>query len=408
MRQFLLGLIVAALAWWGYGKWTQNEVQANQGQRRVEAPEGDPRVGEGPAGEGADVPGGGTGGASIDSILGATGDLPPDRELATQPMPNDLAELIERVKKGERAAIGTAWLAVASGRLGTEHDRIVKLLQPRSDAFADQLAMLGNHNGFLRSAEGRAAAKKATAAAMALPDEQAIDAGTDLIYLMTCGRIERADVEWRKVVDDARAQHRIRVDRWLCNPTNVAGARPYTVKPGNSLDRIARHFRKQGLKVESGTIAVLNRITNPNALRVGQVLKVPVAPITALLEKDSYALMVFVGDQLLRLYWVGHGANDHTPVTEFEVIAKQSKPDWTSPDGNTYPYGHKKNVLGEYFIKFGHAQYSGFGAHGTTEPDSICTQASMGCIRMFDQDIHELFHLLPRGAKVVVRDTPAR
>jgi lipoprotein-anchoring transpeptidase ErfK/SrfK len=400
MRQFLLGLIVAALAWWGYGKWTSNEVQAKHETDRVEAPDGD----------GADVPGGGTATASIDDMLAAGGgdDLPPNRAEETEPMPSDVAELIERVKRGDRAAIGTAWLAVATRRLGANHDRIVKLLQPRSETFEDQLAMLGNHNGFLRSPEGRAAAEKATAAAMALPDAEAIDAGTDLIYLMTCGRIERTDQKWREVVDKARAQHRIRVDRWLCNPTNVAGARSYTVKPGNSLDRIARKYRQEGLKVEAGTIAVLNRITNPNALRVGQVLKIPVAPITALLEKDSYALMVFVGDQLLRLYWVGHGANDHTPVTEFEVIAKQSRPDWTAPDGNIYPYGHKKNVLGEYFIKFGHPSYSGFGAHGTTEPQTICTQASMGCIRMFDKDIHELFHLLPRGAKVVVRDTAAR
>ena len=193
-----------------------------------------------------------------------------------------------------------------------------------------------------------------------------------------------------------------------CNPTNVAGARVYTVKDGDYLGKIARRFKKDGVQVEAGTIMVLNRIRNAKNLQVGQTIKVPVAPITAVLEKDSYALMVFVGDQLLRLYWVGHGKNDHTPVTEFEVVAKQAKPDWTAPDGNVYPYGHKENVLGEFFIKFGHPQYSGFGAHGTTEPESICTQASMGCIRMFDQDIKELFELLPRGAKVIVRDTAAR
>jgi len=224
---------------------------------------------------------------------------------------------------------------------------------------------------------------------------------------MTCGRIERSDREWREVVEEARQQHRVRVDRWLCNPTNVAGARTYTVKSGDSLDRISRRFRKQQVQVEAGTLAVLNRISNPKGLQVGQKLKVPVDPISAVLEKDSYALMVFVGDQLLRLYWVGHGTNDRTPVTEFEVIAKQDRPEWTAPDGNVYPYGHPENVLGEYFIKFGHAQYSGFGAHGTTEPESICKQESMGCIRMFDADIQELFRFLPRGAKVVVRDTAA-
>ncbi|HIE71857.1 MAG TPA: murein L,D-transpeptidase [Planctomycetes bacterium] len=36
---------------------------------------------------------------------------------------------------------------------------------------------------------------------------------------------------------------------------------------------------------------------------------------------------------------------------------------------------------------------------------TICTQSSMGCIRMFDENIAELFRILPRGAKVVVQAT---
>ncbi len=408
MRQFVLGLVVAGLAWWGYGKWGPTDAFAERAVAPVAAPSTDR----------ADVPGGGTAdGASLGGMLGQTGAAAP-REASSggapasraveAAVPSDLEGLVEALERRAPAAFGLGWLAVASGRLGLEHDKIVGLLQPESDDFAAQLAALGDHNGFLRSPEGRAAAKKATVAAMAMPDADAIDAGTDLLYLMTCGRIERADREWRAVVDAARDQHRVRVDRWLCNPTNVAGARVYTVQSGDSLDRIARRFRREGVKVEAGTLAVLNRISNPKSLAVGQRITVPVAPVSALLEKRSYALMVFIGDQLLRLYWVGHGKDDRTPVTEFEVIAKQARPDWTAPDGNVYPYGHKENVLGEYFIKFGHAQYSGFGAHGTTEPESICTQASMGCIRMFDQDIEELFAVLPRGAKVEVRATEAR
>ena len=394
MRQFVFGVLVAAFAWWGYGKWSHSEVMAKPAENRVTASQ--PARGSMSELLGGAMP------AAVESNLAAQ---PSPAPAPVETIPSDLEELIALVKRGDASAISTAWLAVASGRLGPHHDGLVALLRPRSEGFEGHLAGLGKNNAFLRSAEGRAAARKATAAAMAMPDAQAIDAGTELIYRMTCGRIARADLERRKVVEEARVQHRIRVDRWLCNPTNVAGARIYTVRAGDSLDRIARRFRREGLKVESGTIAVLNRIRNANALKVGQRLKVPVAPITAILEKDSFALMVFCGDQLLRLYWVGHGANDHTPVTEFEVIAKQERPDWTSPDGNLYAYGDPKNVLGEYFIKFGHAQYAGFGAHGTPEEDTICTESSMGCIRMFAPDIKELFHVLPRGAKVVVRDT---
>jgi|GEM_PF-4940540 len=413
MRQFVFGVVLAAMAWWGYGKWSESMVLAQSGG------------GVALANEAAQPP---TEPGSVTSLVGLLGgdqeseasvEIQPAEAVAPPPppppppvekveMPSDVEELLERLKQRDAGAVGLAWLAVASGRLGPHHDAVIELLRPRSSSFEDLLASLGSHNGFLRSPEGRAAAREATAAAMSLPDAQAIDAGTALIYLMTCGRIARGDVEWRDVVDEARQQHRVRVNRWLCNPTNVAGAQVYTVKSGDSLDLIARRFRKQQVMVEGGTLAVLNRISNPNSIQVGQRVKVPVAPITAVLEKDSFALMIFVGDQLLRLYWVGHGANDHTPVTEFEVVAKQAHPDWTAPDGNLYPYGHPENVLGEYFIKFGHAQYSGFGAHGTPEEDTICTESSMGCLRMLGPDIAELFNLLPRGAKVIVRDTAAR
>jgi len=402
MKQFVLGLIVAAVAWWGYGKWSGTEAFAHLGGGRVPAPEADAR--DVPSDVPRAAPDGGAT-ARMQDVLGVDGGA---GAAAEAPAPSgDVGALIERINRREPGAIGAGWLALAGGRVAGDRAALVDALRARGEDFASRLEALGPHNAFLRSSEGRAAARAATAAAMALPDEQALEAGTALIYRMVCGRIERGDLEWRKVVEEARVQHRVRVDRWLCDPTNVAGARTYTVKSGDSLDRISRRFRKQQLKVESGTIAVLNRVTNPNALHVGQKLKIPVDPVSAVLEKDSYALMLFVGDQLLRLYWVGHGANDHTPVTEFEVIAKHARPEWTAPNGQVYPYGHPENVLGEYFVKFGHAQYSGFGAHGTPDEDTICTQSSMGCIRMFAQDIEELFKVLPRGAKVVVRETVA-
>jgi len=240
---------------------------------------------------------------------------------------------------------------------------------------------------------------------MALADAQAVAAGTQLLTLMLRGRITKADEVARAFVDETYKQHRVRVDRWLCDPGNVTGARSYTVARGDSLARIAQRFRKEGLAVEDGTIAVLNRIHNPNALQVGQKVKIPVSPITGVLEKRSFGLALYVGEHLLRLYWVGHGANDHTPLVEFTVGEKQAQPAWTAPNGKVYAYGQPENILGEFFIKFLHDTYVGFGAHGTTLPGTICTMSSAGCIRMLDADIAELFKILPRGAKVVVRAT---
>lgn len=426
MRQFVLGLIAAALAWWGYDKWIANPAHAGAPSNTTSG-QGADGVGPEPGGGGSGAGGSGAGGSGLAGTeLGgsgltamlngnghaqpAAGDVLPLDSGAKPGFGGDqvaanLDELLPRVDAGDAAAISRLWQAVASGQLGREHDRVVASLAPRGEGFSKQLAALGNHNAFLHSTEGRAASAQTLKAAMALPDHEAVKAGSQLLYLMARGRILRTDQVVREAVDVAYRQHLIRVDRWMCNPTNVAGARSHTVKSGDMLDVIARKFRKEGIRVEAGTIAVLNRISNPKHIRVGQKLKIPVAPVSAVLEKRSYALMLFVGDELLRLYWVGHGENDRTPVTTFTVIAKQAKPDWTAPDGNVYAYGRKENILGEYFIKFGHDQYSGFGAHGTPLPQTICTQSSMGCLRMFDQDIEELFRILPRGAKVVVQAT---
>lgn len=400
MRQFVFGLLVAGLIWWGYGRAT-----LDAGARSD-------------AGANGAVPARGAAGTTLDQLLVDDGsahvpaDQPAPAVTSQQPLAaggsqnaqeaEDVAPLLAQLEARAAPACARAWAWLATGRAGRDAARLRAALASAGDDFASCLAVLGDDNSFLHSAEGRAAAEKALAAAIALPDPDAVAAGTRLLALMARGRIERGDTAARQAVDQAYRQHRIRVDRWLCNPANVAGARSYTVAAGDSLARIATKFRKEGIETEAGTIAVLNGVRDPNALQVGQSLKIPVAKVNAVVEKRSFAMMVFVGDQLLRLYWIGHGANDRTPVTEFVVGEKQPRPQWTAPDGNVYPYGHPQNILGEYFIKFRHPQYSGFGAHGTPMPDTICTMSSMGCIRMLAADIAELFQLLPRGARVIV------
>lgn len=49
-----------------------------------------------------------------------------------------------------------------------------------------------------------------------------------------------------------------------------------------------------------------------------------------------------------------------------------------------------------------------YGIHGTSMPWSIGSAASLGCIRMFNQDIEEIFPLTPLGTKVEVIQTAGR
>ena len=46
----------------------------------------------------------------------------------------------------------------------------------------------------------------------------------------------------------------------------------------------------------------------------------------------------------------------------------------------------------------------GYGIHGTTDPVSIGTQATQGCVRMLNNEVEELFDILPEGTEVVIVD----
>lgn len=407
MRQFVLGLLVVGFVWWGWSSWFSTPANG-----AVD-----------PAGSGSAAPVGGQPQLDLGSLLAASGGEKPPPEPAGEghggrgalaargsvdPTPGsepalDVEGLLGRIAGRNPMATNEGWAALASGRLGAARTRVAAALQPATDDFRGMLAALGSDNGFLHSPEGRAVAQKVMTAALNMADAEAVPAGSQMLGLCLRGRIDRRDTDARAFVDEAYRQHLVRVDRWLCDPGNVARSRSYTVVRGDSLGAIAGRFRREGTIVEDGTLAVLNRIHNPNALQAGQKIKVPMEPIVAVVEKRSFSLSVYVGEYMLRLYWVGHGENDKTPVTEFTVAEKQPRPDWTSPDGKLHPYGDPKNILGEYFIKFRHERYTGFGAHGTPMPETICTMSSMGCIRMLSPDIADLFRLLPRGAKVQVR-----
>ena len=409
MRQFVVGLLVVVVLWW----WSSSGEKPADSQVVAPTSGAPPAAAPGakspdlqnllvgseqkkaPAGPPAATPAVAPSNGALDAKAAEVRDASAAKI--------DVDGLLVRVGQRDAASVSEAWHALASGAAASQRQRVAEALKPASDEFSAMLAGLGADNAFLHSGEGRAAGAKVLAVALRMPDGDAVSAISQLLSLSLRGRVQKGDAEVRAFIDDAYRQHLLRVDRWICDPANVARARSYTVKKGDSLAGIAKAFRREGIMVEEGTLAVLNRIHNMNSLQVDQRLKVPIDPVLAVVEKRSYSMAVYVGDDLLRMYWVGHGENDKTPVTEFIVGEKQPRPEWTAPDGERYPYGHPKNILGEYFIKFRHDRYTGFGAHGTPMPETIGTMSSMGCVRMLAPDIAEVFRLLPRGAKVQVR-----
>jgi lipoprotein-anchoring transpeptidase ErfK/SrfK len=63
------------------------------------------------------------------------------------------------------------------------------------------------------------------------------------------------------------------------------------------------------------------------------------------------------------------------------------------------PGGSSHNPMGPRAMTLSGGQYA---IHGTNRPSSIGTFASYGCIRMYNQDIVDLFDRVSVGAPVVV------
>ncbi len=182
-------------------------------------------------------------------------------------------------------------------------------------------------------------------------------------------------------------------------------AEVYTVAPGDSLVKIAR---KRDLATDWRLIQRVNGISHPNRIQVGQKLKLLRGPFHAVVTKNDYRLDLFAGSPdepdnwlYIRSYTVGLGEGNGTPTGEF-VIRKGSKlvnPHWVNPrTGEKFDANDPKNPIGEHWLGWegvgSSSMHTGYGLHGTIDPDSIGKQKSMGCVRMADGDIAAIYDLL--------------
>ena len=132
-----------------------------------------------------------------------------------------------------------------------------------------------------------------------------------------------------------------------------------------------------------------------------------------------FLYLVLEGGRALR-YGIGVGKDESLVFRGTASIGRKAEwPRWTptksmiAREPERYgPYaggmeGGETNPLGPralYLYKNGNDTL--FRIHGTTEPYTIGTSVSSGCIRLMNQDIIDLYARVPVGAKVVVINAP--
>ena len=179
----------------------------------------------------------------------------------------------------------------------------------------------------------------------------------------------------------------------------------YVVQVGDTLGKIAT-----ARKVSADLLARVNGMQDKNVIRVGQVIKVVKGPFRAVVDCESYTMGLYLGNVFVRQFRVGLGSDDSTPRGEWRVGTKLVNPTYYPPRGGPIiAADDPDNPLGEYWI--GLHGISGeavgqqrYGIHGTNEPDSIGRSVSLGCIRMYNQDVEAVYsYLVEEHSTVIVR-----
>lgn len=103
---------------------------------------------------------------------------------------------------------------------------------------------------------------------------------------------------------------------------------------------------------------------------------------------DEKKLYILKNGRCIREYPIASGKPESpSPIGEWKIIEKY---DWGEGFGGCWM---GLNVL-----------WGTYGIHGTAEEGSIGYAASHGCIRMYNNDVKELYDMVPVGTSVIIKD----
>ena len=141
---------------------------------------------------------------------------------------------------------------------------------------------------------------------------------------------------------------------------------------------------------------------------------------TIVVDPRRHYLYFVNGDGTAMRYGVGVGRQGFSWKGSATINSKQEWPDWYPPkemlerqpelmkvmkelrSGIGMPGGPRNPLGARAMYLWQNNKDTLFRIHGTTEPWTIGTNASSGCIRMINQDAIDLYNRVTVGAKVVV------
>lgn len=133
-----------------------------------------------------------------------------------------------------------------------------------------------------------------------------------------------------------------------------------------------------------------------------------------LAEFRLYYIWEEKGRRRLRVYPIGIGSEGwESPEGNFTIIQKLEKPTWTPPpsirrerpDEPAFVPPGPDNPLGDYWLGL---SARGYGIHGTNKPMGVGRRVSRGCIRLYPDDIRDLYRRVKVGTPVRIIYQPIK
>jgi len=140
----------------------------------------------------------------------------------------------------------------------------------------------------------------------------------------------------------------------------------------------------------------------------GVIIREAVAPGTIIVRTAERRLYYVTGYGTAIRYPVGVGRAGKQWAGVSYIDAKYIRPDWAPPAAvradhpnlpPVIPGGSPRNPMGVAAMSLSGGEYA---IHGTNQPGSIGRFVSYGCIRMYNEDIRDLYQRVSVGTPVIV------
>jgi L,D-transpeptidase ErfK/SrfK len=198
--------------------------------------------------------------------------------------------------------------------------------------------------------------------------------------------------------------------------TVIGASQDYVITKEDTLLDVARNF-----DLGYNELVLAYPKIDPWLPHAGKKISIPTEWVLPLVNSKGIVINVpelrlylffFTDIKMVKTYPIGIGVLDSpTPLGRFTIIEKTENPTWNIPLSLQEEYGRRSippgpdNPLGAYRLRLSNFDV---GIHGTNIPWGVGRLVSHGCIRLYPEDIEELFHEVKVGTPVQIIYEPVK